>query len=72
MLRTLIRAFAITLCLSGTALAHNELKSTASDRMMPAGEKARWQACQDKAVRQNIKMDERARFVMDCMKEMAK
>ena len=72
----------LTVCLSaiviGTALsagvapAQPDMKPTAPTKMMPPGEKARMEACQQKATRRNVKMDERAKFVMDCMKEMAK
>ncbi len=48
------------------------MKPTAPTKMMPPDEKARMEACQQKAAQQNVKMDERAKFVMDCMKEMAK
>ena len=52
--------------------AQDPMKPTAPQSMMPPGEKARLAACQEKAARQNVKMDERAKFLMDCMKEMAK
>ncbi len=55
-----------------TTFARSDMKPTAPAKMMPPGEKARLETCQLKAAQQKIKMDERARFVMDCMKEMAK
>jgi hypothetical protein len=70
-----LTGFIIALAVSlnaGAALAQSDMKPTAPAKMMPPGEKARLEACQKKAAQQNVKMDERARFVMDCMKEMAK
>lgn len=68
--------FAIAVSVNaGAALAQSDMKDmkpTAPQKMMPPDEKARLEACQQKAAAQNIKMDERAKFVMDCMKEMAK
>ena len=60
-----------SLC-TGAAFAQTDMKPTAPAKMMPPDEKARMEACQRKAAQQNVKMDERAKFVMDCMKEMAK
>jgi hypothetical protein len=64
--------FAIVVGLSSAAFAQPDMKPTAPAKMMPPGEKARMQACQKMAAEQNIKMDDRAKFVMDCMKEKAK
>jgi hypothetical protein len=57
---------------AGAAFAQSEMKPTAPTKMMPPAEKARLAECQQKAAQQNIKMDDRAKFIMDCMKEMAK
>jgi hypothetical protein len=57
---------------AGAAFAQSEMKPTAPVKMMPPADKARLAACQQKAAQQHIKMDDRAKFVMDCMKEMAK
>lgn len=73
MLRLIVFIIALTVGLAaGPAFAQSDMKPTAPAKMMPPGEKARLEACQKKAVQQNVKMDERARFVMDCMKKMAK
>ncbi len=72
---TRLTAFIFALAVSlnaGAAMAQSDMKPTAPAKMMPPGEKARMEACQKKAAQQNIKMDDRAKFVMDCMKEMAK
>jgi len=57
---------------AGAALAASDMIPTAPQKMMPPAEKTRMEACQKKAADQYVKMDERAKFVMDCMKEMAK
>lgn len=63
--------FGAVLC-AGLAGAQDRMKPTAPAKMMPPDEKARMEACQKKAAQQGIEMDQRARFLMDCMKEMAK
>jgi hypothetical protein len=70
-----LTAFILALAVSvsaGAAFAQSDMKPTAPAKMMPPDEKARLDACQQKAAQQNIKMDERAKFLMDCMKDMAK
>lgn len=57
---------------AGLGFAQSDMKPTAPTKMMPPTEKARLDACQKKAAQQNIKMDDRAKFLMNCMKEMAK
>ncbi len=57
---------------AGAASAQPGMTPTAPKKMMPPAERARLQACRQKAAQQNVKMDERAKFIMDCMKEMAK
>jgi hypothetical protein len=57
---------------AGVAVAASDMTPTAPEKMMPPAEKARLEACQRKADEQHVAMDTRAKFVMDCMKEMAK
>jgi hypothetical protein len=57
---------------AGAAFAQPGMKPTAPAKMMPPAEKTRLTACQQKAAQQHIAMHDRAKFVMDCMKEMAK
>lgn len=64
-------AFVVSLS-AGATLAQSQMNPTAPTKMMPPAEKARLVACRQKAAQQNIKMDDRAKFIMDCMKEMAK
>lgn len=48
------------------------MKPSAPDRMASPADKQKMQACQDRAVAQNVPMSERAKFVMDCMAAAAK
>ncbi len=57
---------------AGTLSAQPGMKPTAPKKMMRPAEEARLQVCQQKAAQQQVKMDERAKFIMVCMKEMAK
>jgi hypothetical protein len=61
-------ALAMMLCLyAAGASAQAAMKPTAPQKMMsPEGAK-KMRACEKQAADQNIKMDERARFIMDCM-----
>jgi hypothetical protein len=73
MLRLSACFVAVAVALSaGVALAASDMTPTAPQKMMPPAEKARLEACQKKADEQHVAMDTRAKFVMDCMKEMAK
>jgi len=75
MMRTMVyvSACAVALGLSaGASFAASDMTPTAPQKMMPPAEKARLEACQKKADDQHVKLDARAKFVMDCMKEMAK
>jgi hypothetical protein len=59
---------AMTLSLLGTvAYAQSSMKPTAPQKMMSPAEAKIMRACEKQAADQNIKMDERAKFVMDCM-----
>jgi len=51
----------------GAALAETPMKPSAPQKMMSPEEAQKMQACEKQAADQNIKMDERAKFVMDCM-----
>ncbi len=61
-------ALAMVLCLFGAgASAQSAMKPTAPQKMMSPEEAKKMQACKKQAADQNVKMDERAKFVMDCM-----
>jgi hypothetical protein len=46
------------------------MKSTAPEKMLPKGDAAKMRACEDRARRENIPMDQKAAFVQKCMAEM--
>jgi hypothetical protein len=50
------------------ASAQADMKASAPKKMTSPDQKRRMQACQEKAAQQKIAMDQRAKFVMDCMK----
>ena len=50
----------------GAALAQ-PMKPSAPQKMMSSEEAKRMRACEKQAADRNIKMDERSKFVMDCM-----
>jgi len=75
MMRTMIYVSACMIAVGLSAVAAaaaSDMTPTAPQKMMPPAEKARLEACQQKAADQYVAMDARAKFVMDCMKEMAK
>jgi hypothetical protein len=51
----------------GAALAQTPMKPSAPKKMMSPEEAQKMHTCEKQAADQNIKMDERAKFVMDCM-----
>ena len=64
-------AMSLGLLLAGTAAAQPGMKATAPEKMMPPAEKQRLEECQKMAAQKNVQMDERAKFLMDCMKARA-
>ena len=64
----LFLAMAVGLLLSGgAASAQKPMKPTAPEKMMSPAEKQKMHECEQLAAQRHIKMDERAKFVMDCM-----
>jgi hypothetical protein len=57
------------MCASAPALA-TSMKSTAPEKMLPQSDAAKMRACDDKAMREKIPMDQRAAFVQKCMAQM--
>ena len=51
----------------GAAAAQTSMKPSAPQKMMSPEEAKKMRACEKQAADQNIKMDERSKFVMDCM-----
>jgi len=62
-------ALGIGLCAAAGATA---MKASAPDKMMPSGGGEAMRECEQIAVQQNIKMEERARFVKDCVAKKMK
>jgi hypothetical protein len=61
-------ALTVSLVLSaGAALAKDPMKPTAPAKMMSPDQQKKMHECEQLAAQRNIKMDERARFLMDCM-----
>jgi len=57
------------LSLSAPAMA-TTMKSTAPEKMLPRSDAAKMRACDDKAIREKVPMDQKAAFVKKCMAEM--
>ena len=52
---------------AGAALAQTPMKPSAPQKMMSPTEAEKMHACEKQAAEQNIKMDLRSKFVMECM-----
>jgi curli biogenesis system outer membrane secretion channel CsgG len=52
---------------AGVALAQTPMQPTAPQKRMSPTEAEKMHACEKQAAEQNIKMDLRSKFVMDCM-----
>ena len=52
---------------AGAATAQSSMKPSAPQKMMSPAEAQKMRDCEKQAADQNIKMDERSKFVMDCM-----
>jgi hypothetical protein len=57
------------LWLSSPAMA-TSMKSTAPEKMLPSDSAKKMRACDDRAMRENVPMEQRAAFVKKCMAEM--
>jgi hypothetical protein len=65
-------AMILSVVLGVSAAGAQGMKPTAPEKMMSPQEEKIMRACQREAARQNIKMDARAKYVMDCMTAKAK
>jgi hypothetical protein len=52
---------------SCTYAASTQMKATAPEKMMPSGKAQKMRDCQKRADEQKIKMEDRARFVNECV-----
>ena len=57
------------LCAAAAATA---MKASAPDKMMPSGGGAAMRECDKLATQQNVKMEDRARFVKECVAKKMK
>jgi hypothetical protein len=57
---------------AGAAPAQAAMKPTAPQKMTSPDQKKQMDACEKQAAQRNIAMDQRAKFVMDCMTTKAK
>ena len=55
--------------LSPPALA-DDMKSTAPEKMLRRNDTKKMRACDDRAMRENVPMDQKTAFVKKCMAEM--
>jgi hypothetical protein len=53
--------------LCGPAFAQTPMKPSAPQKMMPPSEEQKMRGCEKQAADHNVKMDERSKYVMDCM-----
>jgi hypothetical protein len=60
-------AVAVIAIFFGASAAAAQMNPTAAEKMPSPAEKAKMKACEAKAAAQNVTMDARAKFVMDCM-----
>ncbi len=54
----------------GAPVNASDMKSTAPEKMLPPSEAKKMRACDDKAMRLKIPMEQKAAFVKKCMAEM--
>lgn len=62
-----LSAMILSVVLGKSAACAQGMKPTAPQKMMSPREEQKMRDCQKQAAQQNIKMDERAKFLMDCM-----
>jgi hypothetical protein len=68
MSRLFIFLMALTLSFAGAAAyAQSSMKPSAPDKMTSPEEAKKMQACEKQAAANNIQMDMRSKYVMDCM-----
>ncbi len=67
----LIVGIAVVLWFASVAGA-TSMKATAPDQMMPQGGGEAMRECNGRAVQQHIKMEDRARFVKECVAKKMK
>jgi hypothetical protein len=64
--------FALFFAAAGVAQVTDHMKATAPDRMMPGDRAAKMRECEKRTEQQKIKMEDRSRFVDQCVWAKAK
>jgi hypothetical protein len=64
---SVVAALAVLLPSAGRAENSSMMKATAPDRMMPKTQAAKMRECDKLAMAQSIRMEDRARFVENCV-----
>ncbi len=65
---SLVAAFAASLLLGpASAQSSNTMKPTAMEKMMPPDKVKKMRDCEKQAKEEKIKMEDRSKFVLDCM-----
>jgi len=72
MRRPLVLFTVATFSLVCAANAQMSMKPSAPQKMTSPAEAEKMRACERQAAQNNVKMDERAKYVMDCMTAKAK
>jgi psiF repeat len=71
--RSIVLLMALSLSVAcGPTFAQSSMKPSAPQKMMPPDQAQKMRDCEKQAADQNIKLDERSKFVMDCMMAKAK
>jgi hypothetical protein len=66
--RVIVLAIVLNLGLAaGAAAAQDDMKATAAKKMTSPEQARKMRECQRRAAQQNVVMDQRSKFVMDCM-----
>ncbi len=66
--RAIVLVMAMTVCLvCGSANAQSSMKPSAPDKMTSPEEAQKMRGCEKQAAANNVAMNERAKYVMDCM-----
>jgi hypothetical protein len=71
MRRAFTATIGLTLCMLWLSLPSHatSMKSTAPERMLPRDSAKKMRACDDRAMRENIPMEQKSAFVKKCMAE---
>lgn len=60
-------ALALGVAFGANAASATAMKATAPEKMMPSDQAKKMRVCEKSAIQQQIKMEDRSRFVSNCM-----